>query len=624
MPLQAKTTTTNLLNFKTMNKAYILLVLSIATLHSVVAQENEVTIDFTTQKFIGNESELNRQKYFAMHDSYSNWDLASDADYLFKKLGIEHGRTFGGPAPFRASTTEIPSLAEAKQRGERAADQIKKSPMFNDFATADFVITDHPRDAFQLNQDYEKIAEYSATYLKNAYPVVPKYYEVMNEPFVHAKDYVDTWDETPAVIVEMSKLFKAVADKVHTEIPDMMVGGYASAYPEVEKDDFGYWDTRMKTFMDVAGESMQFFATHIYDGRNVEGDFSYRSGSNSEGILDLIEAYSFKKWGVVKPHIISEYGYTAQGLTGKPYSPELNGTCLIAYNKILMQLLDKPDRLLKAIPFITSKATWFYDNTKGNPDGHPYPWVIKKKNADGTYSFTHLKKFYELWKGVEGKRIEVASNNPDIQIHAFSKQGKVFIAVNNLSDVPQEVALNYLNNSSDFINNITLKRSYNTATGQPRLVYFTNETVLNNLSLKAGETVIAECDVSNFKYNSAIKERNHYTQTYLQPIEKDKPILFTFSNLEVINNGRATIKMGIGRAHDMSKKPIISLNGHTVIVPDNWAGYDQLARQRFFGVIGIPVDIKHLVSGDNTVEITFPDTGGHVSSLIINVENRID
>ena len=54
------------------------------------AQVNEVEIDFTTQKFIGNESELNRAKYFAMHDSYTSWDLASDGEYLYNNLGIEY------------------------------------------------------------------------------------------------------------------------------------------------------------------------------------------------------------------------------------------------------------------------------------------------------------------------------------------------------------------------------------------------------------------------------------------------------------------------------------------------------------------------------------------------------
>ncbi|WP_341220734.1 beta-agarase [Polaribacter atrinae] len=588
---------------------------------SFFAQENEVTVDFTTQKFIGQESELKRAKYFALHDSYTSWDLASDGEYLFENLGIEYGRTFGGPAPFRKSKTALQSISEAEQRAKWSNANIKKSPLFKKYGTTDFVITDHPRDAFQYSfKDYDKIAAYNVAFLKNSYPITPKYYEVMNEPFVHAKDYVKTWEETPAVIVEMSKVFKAVADKVHQEIPGMQVGGYASAYPEVEKDNFEYWNTRMKTFMDVAGESMQFFATHIYDGRNVEGDFTLRSGSNSEAILDLIEAYSYKKWKVVKPHLISEYGFTAQGLVGKPYSAQLNGTCLIAYNKILMQLLDKPDRLVKAIPFITAKATWFYNDK--NPENHPYPWVIKKKEKDGSYSFTHLKKFYELWKDVSGKRTKIASNNPDIQIHSFLKKGKSYVAINNLTDVKQEVKVSFLNNSDNYIKNITLRRLYTTSTGLPRLVFFTNLKSLTSLSLKPGETVIAECDITDLEFKGAIKEKNFYTDTYLQTIKKDKPLTFNFTELPKVSNGSASLKMGIGRNHNLSKKPKITVNGNSIDVPDNWAGYDQASRKLFFGVIGIPFDVKHLKTGENVIEITFPDNGGHLSSLILNIEKN--
>jgi len=605
-----------------MKNTTILLVLGLLST-AIFAQENEVTIDFKTQKFIEGESELNREKYFAMHDSYTSWDLSSDADYLYNNLGIEYGRTFGGPGPFKKSKTELQSISEAEGRAKWSNANIKKSPLFKEFGTADFVITDHPRDAFQYSfKDYDKIAAYNVAYLKTAYPITPKYYEVMNEPFVHAKDYVETWAETPEVIVEMSKVFKAVADKVHAEIPGMQVGGYASAYPEVEKDNFEYWNTRMKTFMDVAGESMKFFATHIYDGRNVEGDFTLRSGSNSEAILDLIEAYSYKKWKVVKPHLISEYGFTAQGLVGKPYSPELNGTCLIAYNKILMQLLDKPDRLVKAIPFITAKATWFYNNKKGNPDGHPYPWVIKKKEEDGTYSFTHLKKFYELWKGVEGKRTEVASNNPDIQIHSFVKKGKGYVAINNLTDQNQEVKTSFLNDSQDYIKNITLRRLYTTSTGFPRLVFYTDIDSIENVSLKPGETVIVECDLHDFQFSNTITERNFYTDSYLQTIEKDQALTFNFNNVKTTSNGRAFLKMGIGRNHNLSKKPKITVNNKEILVPENWAGYDQASRTLFFGVISIPFDIKYLKSGDNIVNITFPDKGGHLSSLILNVENK--
>lgn len=597
-----------------------IIIIAIGLVSSLICTaQNIVEIDLTTQKFVGSESELNREKYFSMHISYNDWELSGDPKYLYDNLGVKFGRSFGGPGPFSKNKKDDLSIQNAQKLAKNSSKRYKESPLFENYRTRDLIITDHPRDAFKLNSDYNKAAEFNAEYIKNAYPEMPKYYEVMNEPFVHAIDYVKTYKETDAVIVEMSKFHKIVADKVHEKVPNIMVGGYSAAWPEYDKNNFAIWNTRMKEFMDIAGESMQFFATHIYDGRNVEGDFNYRSGSNSEAILDLIEAYSYKKWDVVKPHLISEYGYTAKGLQGKPYSPELNAVCLTSYNKILMSLLDKPDRLLKAVPFITGKANWFY-NAAENSDQHPYPWVLMRKTKNGTYKYTHLKKFFELWKGVEGKRIEIASNNPDIQVNAFAKKGKVYIALNNLADNNQTINLNFLHKSESFIENTTIRRLYTNGSGLPKLVLFTNITDLKEIEFKAGETVILECDTNDYEFKNKLNENNFYTKSYLQSISANKPLSFTVEKVEAIKTGRASIKMGIGRTHNLSKKPKVTINGVLVDVPSNWAGYDQAAREQFFGVINIPVNVKNLKEGNNIIEITFPDNGGFVSSIILNTE----
>ncbi|AXT60534.1 beta-agarase [Aquimarina sp. AD10] len=601
------------------SKITVILFFSFVSLASF-SQEAKVTIDLSMQKFIGAESELKREKYFNIHSSFSSWDLASHADVLFDQLDINFGRTFGGPSPFQKSKTQVPKPSEAKARGINTAKHWKNAPLFKKYKTNDLIITDHPANAFQLNMDYEKIAAYNVEYLKNAFPIMPKYYEVMNEPFVHSKDYVKTWAETDAVILEMTKLHKVIADKIHAEIPDIMVGGYSSAWPEVDRKNFDHWNTRMKSFMDTAGESMKFFATHLYDGRNVTGNYNYRSGSNSEAILDLIETYSYKKWGIVKPHLISEYGYTSKGLLGKPHSPELNGVCLKSYNNILMSLLDKPDRLLKSIPFIVGEGNWFYKDKKKNPDGHPYPWVIVKKNKDGVKEFTDLKKFYELWKGVSGKRVDVISSNPDIQVNAFIQEKKAYIALNNLHDKALNTTLAFLRKSKEYIQSSTLRRLYTTDAGIPKLVYFTDYDFTKDIVLKSGETVILECNLTETPLKSKITENNYYSKTYLQKVEAKKTIQFTIDNVTTGKKGRAAIKMGIGRAHDLSKKPQIVINGKPVEVPENWAGYDQKSREQFFGVINIPFDIRHTIKGENKIDITFPDTGGHVSSVILNIE----
>ena len=225
-----------------------------------------------------------------------------------------------------------------------------------------------------------------------------------------------------------------------------------------------------------------------------------------------------------------------------------------------------------------------------------------------------------MWKDVEGKRINITSNNPDIQVNAFSKKGKVYIAINSLADDSQKVALDFLNKSEDLIKNITLRRLYLNTSGVPKLVFFTNITSLNEIDLKVGETVILECDVDQYEFENSITENNYYTKTYLQDIEANKTLSFTIENASIGKKGSASLHMGIARDHNLSKQPKILINGKPVEVPTNWAGYDQKPRKQFFGVINIPFDIKLLKEGNNEVEITFPDQGGKVSSVILNVE----
>lgn len=601
-----------------MKKEFLFTIISLSSFLGF-AQKNTVAIDLHTQKYIGSESLLNREKYFSMHASYIDNDLAADPQYLFENLGIEFGRTFGGPGPFAKYKKGDLSLENAKRLAAKTRKFYLNAPLYNKYSTEDLIITNHPRDAFKYKQNPEEAIAFNVEFIKHAYPKMPKYYEVMNEPFVHAKDFVETYKETDQVIIEMSKYHKLVADKVHNDIPNILVGGYSAAWPEYDKSNFKIWNTRMKVFMDIAGENMDFFATHIYDGRNVEGDFNFRSGSNSEAILDLIESYSFQKWGLVKPHLISEYGYTAKGLQGKPYSPELNAICLTSYNKILMSLLDKPDRLLKAIPFITGKANWFYKSAE-NPNGYPYPWVLIKKDANGNDEYTHLKKFWELWKNVEGKRIYATSTNPDIQVNGFINKTKAYVALNNLDDANQTVNLNFLNSSENSIKNLTIRRSYVSDSGQPKLVFFTNAEPLNHIELKKDETVILEYDIDETPIAKTSKESNYYTKQCLIPIKENTPIVLEFDNVVTTKTGHATLKMGLGRAHDLSKAPQVTINGKPIEVPNNWAGYDQAGREQFFGVIPIPSSIENIKKGKNIVKITFPDNGGFLSSLVLNVE----
>jgi len=118
-----------------------------------------------------------------------------------------------------------------------------------------------------------------------------------------------------------------------------------------------------------------------------------------------------------------------------------------------------------------------------------------------------------------------------------------------------------------------------------------------------------------------IQKKRYYSTNYMHPILANNSINYNFNNVSLTgNSGFASLSMSIGRKHDRSKSPNIIVNGVSINVPSNWKGYDQIERNDFFGTIEIPVPIG-IIQENNTVSITFDDSDGHLSSLILTVES---
>jgi hypothetical protein len=92
-----------------------------------------------------------------------------------------------------------------------------------------------------------------------------------------------------------------------------------------------------------------------------------------------------------------------------------------------MAFLDRPDRILKALPFITGKATW---DAKGraNNASHSYPFNLWRTvtpagqdptNKTTVYAETHLHKWYDAWSQVDGDRFVVSSTDAELQVQGF-------------------------------------------------------------------------------------------------------------------------------------------------------------------------------------------------------------
>jgi len=565
---------------------------------------------------IGEVSTLDRSKYFNIHSGPDDVEPDFYTDYNVS----QSGRQFWSPGSAAIQITGEEGVGNYPPplSGDTELREVRR-----------YVATDHPYNVYEEGLDPILFADWTVEYFKNYVDTYlrPEYYEPMNEPFVNARDFYDEPDFDPVaearVKLEMTQFFKYVAQKIHAapELDNMKVLGYSAAFLSFEKNDFSIWNQNMKMFMDEAGQDIDVFSTHIYDGINQIGQETRRSGSNMEAILDLIETYSYFKWGIIKPHAITEFG----GIVNGDYTDINNIQSIRSQNSILFGLLERTDRMEIAIPFTTGKSTWHI--TEEN-NYMPYKAVLYKAIPIGVpldqvtgWEYTSRIHFYDLWKDVYGDRILIRSDNMDVLTQGFIDGNKLHIALNNLDDFDQPINLNF-NGSLPDISELKIKSLIVNPDVNADYTIQTYTERPETYTLKKNETVVMEFTfLEPVTSENLIQKKRYYSTNYMHPILANNSINYNFNNVSLTgNSGFASLSMSIGRKHDRSKSPNIIVNGVSINVPSNWKGYDQIERNDFFGTIEIPVPIG-IIQENNTVSITFDDSDGHLSSLILTVES---
>ena len=564
---------------------------------------------------IGEISTLDRSKYFNIHSGSNDVEPGFYIDYNVS----QSGRQFWSPGSAAIQITGQEGVGNYPPplSGNTDLREVRR-----------YVATDHPYNVYEEELDPIPFANWTVEYFKNYVDTYlrPEYYEPMNEPFVHARDFYDEPDYDPVaearVKLEMTQFFKYVAQKIHAapELENMKILGYAAAFLSFEKNDFSIWNQNMKMFMDEAGQEIDIFSTHIYDGINQIGQETRRSGSNMEAILDLIETYSYFKWGSIKPHAITEFG----GIVNGDYTDINNIQSIRSQNSILFGLLERTDRMEIAIPFTTGKSTWHI--TEEN-NYMPYKAVLYKPTPIGVpldqvtgWEYTSRIHFYDLWKDVHGNRILIRSDNMDVLAQGFIDANKLYVALNNLDDFDQPFNLNF-NGVLPDISELKVKSLIVNPDTSAEYTIQTYIELPETYMLNKNETVVLEYTfLEPIESENEIQKQRYYSTNHLQAIQANNSINYDFNNLSLTgNSGFASLSMSIGRKHDRSKSPDIVFNGVSINVPSNWKGYDQIDRNDFFGTIEIPVPID-IIQENNTVSITFDDSNGHLSSLVLTVE----
>ena len=587
----------------------------------------EVDIHLNVMHTVGGVSAFDRSKFMNLHASQTEpeWEGPEQLEYILNELDVYLGRDVGSPILYLSQVPEdparpgYPDLGFMQEHGEATRQQYDAKTSLHPFeAHSDLILSTHVHpffpDGSRTGQgwafaDSAATAEFIAHFIRDYYgdsggvhgEPRPQYYEIMNEPVYE----LVVNEQSAFTTADIFDYHNVVAERVRALNPDLKIGGFTAAYTNFETNDFQEWETHWKLFMDMTGDNMDFFSFHLYDFP-FEGNQWLKTGSNVEAVFDMLEQYSMLKFGVVKPMYISEYGAFDGAFYDEPWSELRDWKCLKSYNAMLMNFMERPDNIIKTIPFIVVKGIW------GAGD-YAYPWTLMREE-NGEWVYTEMLKLYQLWAGVQGTRVDSYPSDPDIQVDAFADGAKVYVVLNNLNFEPAVLKLNLFGAADNPVQHVSV-RHLHLVDNSVALDVIDHAEDIAEVQIDREATIILEYTFAGpVEIDQRSDEVKYYADDYLQPIVANQETIFHLDDVALGDHGEAVLRLGIGRAHGSSLRPTVAFNGTLVTVPDDFRGYDQRPRPQFFGVIEIPVPYE-LLQADNTVSVTFDDDGGHISSV---------
>ncbi|ARV16524.1 carbohydrate-binding protein [Polaribacter sp. SA4-12] len=641
-----------------MKNKYAIYILFFLLFSSVSFFSQTVTIDIEQQRFLGDVSNLDRIKYFNMHNSGPD----AESEQFLKEHNVGFGRGFWGPFASKG-LGNFPSTSPSNDGFVR---QVRR-----------FIATASPLNVWKPGYSTGVAGNVAVRYFMDEVSAKdrPEYWEPFNEPFIKAgkTEYTSLGYTQSQVVSEMSVWFREMAKKIHStpELAKMKVIGFSDAYPSFERRGFTNWRDRQKKFIDIAGTDMDALSVHPYDGVNVTGQANGRSGSNLEAILDLLETYSALKFGAPKKLAISEFGVIENGdIYSAGYNDSEIALTIRGLNSMMFNFFERQDNIEITIPFITGKAEFYYKT----PQTKPYiPSLVIPTELrttvnpnNGLYISDNFKlswkqNFYKFWKNVEGERATINSDDLDIQAQVFVKGDKAYVVLNNLDDADKNVNLSFLSGGSNISSVLTKSIIVNGILDPFYNPGSVSSSVPSSILLKNGETILFEITYnSNLTFTKTITREKYYgNPSDVSLTSEFAPVLkatastshaFNFSRIDkgTLNDGKATLRVSVGVplkqefASGLEGLNIlpdeIKVNGTALTVPTNWKGYDQTGRVEFFGLLEINVPYNLLNYGNNTVSIKYNKTKGNsnislgnnryekanvtIASVVLSVESK--
>ena len=172
-----------------------------------VTASSSININPSIKRYLGNSSILDRGKYFNLHSTGGN---DTEPNFFTDYNATQHGRGFWGPASKAVQEQGQVGVYPSPKSGTNEIREVSR-----------YIATEHPYNIYEEGINLTTLSDWVVEYFKNFVGVNlrPEFYEPMNEPFVHARDFYSEPDWTESaenrVKQEMAQVFKEIGSKMH-------------------------------------------------------------------------------------------------------------------------------------------------------------------------------------------------------------------------------------------------------------------------------------------------------------------------------------------------------------------------------------------------------------------------
>ncbi|XP_052103156.1 beta-porphyranase A-like [Mytilus californianus] len=459
--------------------------------------------------------------------------------------------------------------------------------------------------------------------------IIPKYFEVINEPDAAWK-YIK-WN----TVIDFHKI---VAKKLKRQFPGIKVGGPTKngAISGSDKNDFRIWEFS-RQFLDMSLDHLDFFSFHPYNFFLVKGNNYRFEGINEArlaGFIDLVESYANQKKGRSVPLIISEYGLSqVRGINVNKPNPFIDWAYINQHNSHMFTYLNFRNVIDRAIGFMLSYAT-----TLGQASLH-----YSLFHRDG--SFANAAKAYKFWHHLSYQnqflRIDSPFDNKERKISPLAlgnpNNGDILILLHNYDRSQARIKLNFDRHWFTPSSGISHCQYLNTQK-QPVLKEWKSMHVSNGyVTVPAdGSCIFVFHSKYNFHNIHTIKETTYYGKKMVMRIKKDCTICIfscascTYAvsstvNVHSLGNVKyARLRIGVslpGKSGGNPTPKTVLINNHHVTAYYQLFAPGRGHEDTRWEIYEYRIPANFLRSNSNEVKVEFNQSGGYVSTVALLIGN---